>query len=74
MDALCVEGVPQVAHFIKNAPESPHITLVTVGLGLEQLGRHVVWRTDARVREIFRVVQDSRNTKVSETDLEQMTE
>ena len=56
MDALSVKCVSQVAHFVEDTAESPHITLITIGLSLEKFGGHVVGRADTRVCEILRVV------------------
>ena len=65
MDALSVECVSQVAHFVEDTAESPHITLIAVGLRLEEFWGHVVGCADACVCEILRVVQDSGDTEVT---------
>lgn len=54
VNTLRVERVPQVTHLVEDAAESPHIRLIAVWFVLKQLGRHVVWRSNARLRKVFR--------------------
>ena len=69
IDGLGVECVAQVAHLIEHAAEGPHIRLVTVGLILKELGRHVVRGPDACVCEVFRAVEDLGYSEIAQTDL-----
>ena len=69
MDRLRIECVAQVAHFVKDTTESPDVTFVAVGLCLEELGGHVVGRTDAGICEILRVVEHTCNTKIAKSYL-----
>ena len=69
MNALSIESVPQVAHLVQDTAKGPHITLITIGLCFEEFRRHVVWRTDAGVREIFSIVEHSGDTEITESNL-----
>ena len=69
MNALSIESVPQVAHFVQDAAKCPHITLITIGLCFEEFGGHVVWRSNAGVREILSIVEHSGDTEITESNL-----
>ena len=55
-------------HFIKDAPQRPHIALVVVWLVLTDLGGEVVWRANGRLGQLLRVLQHACNPKVAELD------
>ena len=69
MDTLCVKSVSQVAHFIEDAAESPHITFVGVILGLEKLRTHVIGCSNARISKVFSTVEHLCYAKISKSDL-----
>ena len=69
MDRLGVKGMPQVAHFVQYASQSPHITFVTIGLCFEKFWRHIVGRANACVCEVLRVIKDSSDTEITKSYL-----
>lgn len=52
-----VEGMAEGRHLVQDAPKGPYVRLVVVRLVVEQLGRHVVRRPDARAREVHRAFE-----------------
>lgn len=49
-----IEGMIEGSHLVQDASEGPYVGLVVVRFVVENLGRHVVRRTDARARKVHR--------------------
>lgn len=65
VNALGVKSVPQIAHFVQDAAQSPNITFIRIVLGFEKFGAHVVWGSDAGICKVFRTIQHLCNAKIS---------
>ena len=61
--------MPQVAHFVKDTPQGPHVTLVAVSLSFKEFRGHVVRRADACVSKVLSIVEDAGDTKITDFDL-----
>jgi hypothetical protein len=59
----------QSDHFIQDATERPNVTLLVVGLFLTNLWREVVGRADSGLGTVIGVLENSRDTEVTDLDL-----
>jgi hypothetical protein len=71
---LGIEGMSEVAHFVQDAAKRPDVRLVSIGLVLEQLWRHVVRSADARVGKVLGAVEHLGDAEVSKSNLHKINE
>lgn len=63
-----IESMPQGHHLVEDAAEGPNIRFLVVWLFLTDLGREVVWSSDSGLCAIVSMLEDSRDTKVTNLD------
>lgn len=59
----------QSHHFLKDAAQRPHVTLLVVGLLLADLRRQVLGSADCGLRTVLSVLEHSGNAEVAHFDL-----
>ena len=60
--------MPQIAHFIEDAPESPNVRFITIRLVFKEFGTHVVRCPNASVSKILCIVKYLCNTEITKPD------